>query len=51
MIQQRIEEKALKDLMQTLEPPPVLKMGAATYPEEAASDKELLRIARERLRG
>jgi hypothetical protein len=51
VIQQRVEEKALKNLTKSLEPPPVFKMGAATYPEEAVSAKELFRIAQERLRG
>lgn len=50
-IQKRIEEKALKHLMKSLDPPPVLKIGAATYPEEALSEKELFRIAQERSRG
>jgi signal transduction histidine kinase len=51
VIKQRVEENALKNLMKSLEPPPVLKVGAATYPEEAVSEEELFRIAQERLRG
>jgi len=50
-IQQRIEEKVLKHIMEGFDPPPVIKVGAATYPEEALSQKELFRIAQERLRG
>jgi signal transduction histidine kinase/GGDEF domain-containing protein len=50
-IQQRIEEKVLKYFTKGFDPPPVIKMGAATYPEEALSEKELFRIAQERLRG
>ncbi len=50
-IQQRIEEKVLRHLTIDFDPPPVIKMGAATYPEEALSEKELFRAAQERLRG
>jgi len=50
-IQQRIEEKVLKNLTKDLDPPPVIKVGTATYPEEALSEKELFRMAKERLRG
>jgi two-component system, sensor histidine kinase and response regulator len=50
-IQQRIEEKVLKYFTKGFDPPPVIKMGAATYPEEALSEKELFRMAQERLRG
>jgi signal transduction histidine kinase len=50
-IQQRIEEKVLKPLTKDFDPPPVIKVGAATYPEEALSEKELFRMAQERLRG
>ena len=51
VIQQRIEERALKHVVKGLDPPPVIKVGAATYPEEAVSQKELYKIAEERLRG
>jgi len=51
VIQKRIEERVLKDLTKDFDPPPVIKMGAATYPEEALSEKELFRMAQERLRG
>jgi signal transduction histidine kinase/GGDEF domain-containing protein len=50
-IQQRIEERVLKHLTKDFAPPPVIKVGAATYPEEALSEEELFRIAQERLRG
>ncbi len=50
-IQQRIEERVLKHLSKDLDPPPIIKVGAATYPEEALSEKELFRMAKERLRG
>jgi signal transduction histidine kinase len=50
-IQQRIEGRILKDLTKNVDPPPVIKVGAATYPEEALSEKELFKIAQERLRG
>jgi phosphoglycerate-specific signal transduction histidine kinase len=50
-IQQRMEEKALKEFTKDFDSPPVIKMGAATYPEEALSEKELFRMAQERLRG
>jgi len=51
VIQKRIEERVLKDLTKDFDPPPVIKMGAATYPEEALSEKELFTTAQERLRG
>jgi len=50
-IQQRIEERILRDLTKSIDPPPVIKVGAATYPEEALSEKELFKMAQERLRG
>jgi GGDEF domain-containing protein len=50
-IQQRIEEKVLKPFAKDFDPPPIVKMGAATYPEEALSEKELFTMAQERLRG
>jgi len=50
-IQQRIEEKVLKSLTKDFDPPPVIKVGAATYPDEALSEKELFKMAQERLRG
>jgi signal transduction histidine kinase len=51
VIQKRIEEKILKDLTKDFDPPLVIKLGAATYPEEALSERELFRMAQERLRG
>jgi signal transduction histidine kinase/GGDEF domain-containing protein len=50
-IQQRIEEKVIKHLPEGFDPPPIIKVGAATYPEEALSEKELFKMAQERLRG
>jgi GGDEF domain-containing protein len=50
-IQQRIEEKVLKPFARAFDPPLIIKMGAATYPEEALSQKELFSMAQERLRG
>jgi signal transduction histidine kinase/GGDEF domain-containing protein len=51
VIQQRIEEKVLKELMKNMDPPPIFKIGVATYPEEALSEGELYKMAQERLRG
>jgi signal transduction histidine kinase len=50
-IQQRIEEKALKYFKYGFNPPPSIRIGKATYPEEALSEKELFNLAQERLRG
>jgi len=49
-IQQRIEERAFKHLTKGWDPPPIIKVGTATYPEEALSEKELFRIAKDRLK-
>jgi signal transduction histidine kinase/GGDEF domain-containing protein len=51
VIEKRIEENALKQLEKDFDPPLVIKVGTATYPEEALSEKELFEIAQERLRG
>jgi len=51
VIQERIKEKVLKPFEESFDPPPVTKLGVATYPEEALSEKELFRMAQERLRG
>jgi GGDEF domain-containing protein len=51
VIEKRIEEKALKQLEKNFDPPLIIRVGAATYPEEALSEKELFEIAQERLRG
>ncbi len=50
-IQQRIEEKVLKPLVKDFDPPPAIRIGGGTYPEEALSQKELFHVAQERLRG
>jgi signal transduction histidine kinase len=50
-IQQRIEEKVLKHFKNGFDPSPVIRMGKATYPEEALSEEELFTMAHERLRG
>jgi phosphoglycerate-specific signal transduction histidine kinase len=50
VIQKRIEEKVLKELTKNITPPPILKIGVATYPDEALSEGELYSIAQERLR-
>jgi transposase len=50
-IHRRIEETVLKNPTISLDSPPVIKMGMATYPEEAISKRELFRIAKERLGG
>jgi hypothetical protein len=50
-IQQRIEERVLRPFTKEVNPAPIIKMGAATYPEEALSEGELYKMAQERLRG
>jgi GGDEF domain-containing protein len=50
-IRQRIEEEIKKHFMEGWDHPPVIKVGAATYPEEAISKRELFRKAKGRLRG
>jgi len=49
VIRQRIEEEVQKHRMKEWEPPPIIKVGMATYPDEVLSKKELFRKARERL--
>jgi GGDEF domain-containing protein len=49
VIQQRIRED-LKQAIRNLPKPIEIKIGAATYPEEALSKRELFRKAKERLR-
>jgi hypothetical protein len=51
VIQKRIEDGALEHFRKGFDPPPIIKVGAATYPEEALSEKELFKIAQERLGG
>jgi signal transduction histidine kinase/GGDEF domain-containing protein len=50
-IHRRIEETVLKNPTISWDSPPVIKVGMATYPEEAISKRELFRIAKERLGG
>ncbi|NWF91296.1 MAG: response regulator [Syntrophaceae bacterium] len=51
VIQKRIEEEVLQYFRKNVDPPPAIKVGAATYPEEAVSERELYKLAQERLRG
>jgi signal transduction histidine kinase len=49
VIRRRIEEGIQKHLLETGEAPVFIKVGTATYPEEALSKSELFRLARERI--
>jgi signal transduction histidine kinase/GGDEF domain-containing protein len=53
VIRQRIEEAVQNHpiAIEGLNTPPIVKVGTATYPEEAISKRELFSIAKERLRG
>ena len=51
VIRQRFEEELQKNFIEGKDISSVIKMGMATYPEEALSKRELFRKARERLRG
>ncbi len=51
VIRQRIEEEIQKHPMEGRETPVMIKVGTATYPEEALSKAELFRLAKERLGG
>ncbi|MGB9716445.1 MAG: ATP-binding protein [Thermodesulfovibrionales bacterium] len=51
VIRQRFEEEIQKRFINGKDEPPIIKMGMATYPEEAFSKRELFRKAKERLRG
>jgi len=51
VIRQRFEEELQKNFVKGKEISSVIKMGMATYPEDALSKRELFRKARERLRG
>jgi signal transduction histidine kinase/GGDEF domain-containing protein len=51
VIRHRIEEEIQEDCIEGWDKPPVIKVGAATYPEEAISKRELFRRAKEQLRG
>jgi signal transduction histidine kinase len=49
VIRRRIEEGIQKHLLEAGEAPVFIKVGTATYPEEALSKSELFRLARERI--
>jgi signal transduction histidine kinase/GGDEF domain-containing protein len=51
VIRERIQKEIQKHLIEGCGKPPVIKVGAATYPEEATSKRELFRMAKEYLRG
>ena len=51
VIRQRIEGETQKHLMQGTDRSLVIKVGAATYPEEAITKRELFRRAKAQLRG
>lgn len=51
VIRQRIEEGIQKSAFGGQEPPVVIKVGTATYPEEALSKADLFRLAKQRLGG
>jgi GGDEF domain-containing protein len=51
VIRQRIEGEIQKHFTEGWDHPLVIKVGAATYPEEAITKRELFRRARTRLRG
>jgi hypothetical protein len=51
VIRQRIEGEIQKHFMERYGRPPVIKVGAATYPEEAITKRELFRKAKTQLRG
>jgi hypothetical protein len=50
VIRHRIEEETQKHLMGSRDKPPILKVGAATFPEEVLSKRDLFRRAKEKLR-
>ena len=50
-VRQRIEGVIQKCAMNWKEGPPIIKIGMATYPDEALSKRELFRKAKERLGG
>ena len=49
VIRRRIEEGIQKHLLEAGGTPVLIKVGSATYPEEALSKSELFRLARERI--
>ncbi|MEW6374544.1 MAG: ATP-binding protein [Thermodesulfobacteriota bacterium] len=51
VIRQRIEREVQKHFFKGIDTPPVIKLGMATYPEEALSKRDLFRKAKERLGG
>jgi signal transduction histidine kinase len=51
VIRQRINGEVQKHFVEGLDQPPNFKVGAATYPEEAITKRELFRRARTQLRG
>ena len=51
VIRQRIEEDVQKHPLEIGDSPVRIKIGTATYPEEASSREELFRLAKERLGG
>jgi signal transduction histidine kinase len=51
VIRQRIEGEIQKHFMEGGDQSPVIKVGAATYPEEALTKRELFRKAKTQLRG
>jgi len=51
IIRRRVEQAVQHNSDVSLDSPPVIKVGMATYPEEAVSKRELFRLAKERLGG
>jgi GGDEF domain-containing protein len=51
VIRQRIEEEMNQHPLERQGTPVIMKVGTATYPEEALSKAELFRLAKERLEG
>jgi two-component system sensor histidine kinase/response regulator len=51
VIRERIEGEIQKHFIQNKEMPPLIKVGGATYPEEALSKRDLFRRAKQQLRG
>jgi GGDEF domain-containing protein len=51
VIRQRFEEEMNNDPLERQGTPVMIKVGTATYPEEALSKAELFRLAKERLEG
>jgi hypothetical protein len=51
VIRERLEGKIQKQLIVGQETPSLIKVGTATYPDEALSKKDLFQKAQEKLRG